>query len=172
MKTIKILNPENASEEEVARFRVREAARAVVYDKEGRIGILFVSKENYHKLPGGGIKTGESIVQALKRECLEEIGCNIEVIDEIGQTIEYRKMFGLKQISHVYLANLVGEKGSPSYTEKELANGFQIKWLALEEAINFLETDEPFGEEGRLYIIPRDRALLETVRLAKSKTLS
>lgn len=172
MKIIKILNPENASEEEASKFRVREAARAVVYDKEGRIGILFVAKENYHKLPGGGVKAGESIDQALRRECLEEIGCNIEVIDEIGQTIEYRKMFGLKQISYAYLANLVGEKGSPSYTEKELANGFQIKWLSLEEAVKLLDSDEPFNNEGKLYIVPRDRALLETARLAKSETLS
>jgi 8-oxo-dGTP pyrophosphatase MutT (NUDIX family) len=164
MKTIITLNPENASEEEVARFRVREAARAIVYDRDGKIGILYVSKENYHKLPGGGVKAGEDIDQALRRECLEEIGCNIEVIGEVGQTVEYRKIFGLKQTSFVYLANLVGEKGVPSFTSKESANGFQVEWLTVEETISRLDSDAPLGQEGKLYIVPRDRALLEAVR--------
>ncbi len=164
MKTLITLNPENASDEEIAKFRVREAARAVVYDKDGKIAVLYVSKENYHKLPGGGIKAGEDIDQALKRECLEEIGCNIEVMGEIGETIEYRKMFGLKQISYVYLANLVGEKGNPNYTEKELANGFEIKWFSLEEALKALEADKSLGKEGELYIGPRDRAILSAVK--------
>lgn len=163
MKTIITLNPENASDDEIANFRVREASRAVVYDQEGKIGVLYVSKENYHKLPGGGVKAGEDIYQALRRECLEEIGCHIEVIGEIGQTVEYRKMFGLKQISYVYLANLVGEKGDPSFTSKETANGFQVKWLTVEEAVRQFDSDAPFGQEGKLYIVPRDRALLGAI---------
>jgi 8-oxo-dGTP diphosphatase len=67
MKVIKIINPENASDEEVKKFKVREAARAIVYDKDGNIAILNVSKQKYHKLPGGGIEEGEDIQSALKR---------------------------------------------------------------------------------------------------------
>jgi len=44
MKLIKILNPENASEKEVEKFRVRQAARAIVYDKDQNVAILNVSK--------------------------------------------------------------------------------------------------------------------------------
>jgi len=161
MKLITILNPEHASEEEVAKFKIRTAVRAVVYDKDGNIAVLNVSKQNYHKLPGGGVEAGEDVYTALKRECQEELGCSIEIYDELGQIIEYRKMFELKQISPCYLAKVIGEKGNPSFTEEEADDGFQIQWIPLVEAISFLSLDKPLNNEGKLYIVPRDKAFLE-----------
>ena len=38
MQVIQTLNPENASEEEVSKFVVRHAARAVVFDNKGLAG--------------------------------------------------------------------------------------------------------------------------------------
>jgi len=164
MQLLKIINPENASEEEAAKFRIRESARAIVFDKDGNVGILNVSKQNYHKLPGGGIEAGEDIQMALKRECREELGCDIAIGAEIGQIIEYRKIFQLKQTNFIYLAKLVGEKGEPSFTPEEIADSFQIKWLPLEEAIRLLAADQPLNDEGRLYIVPRDKFLLKIVK--------
>lgn len=110
MKVIKTLNPEDAADDEVARFQVREAVRAIVYDQDDNVAVLNVSKRNYHKLPGGGVEEGEDVDAALKRECQEELGCEIEIIGELGQIIEYRKMFQLKQISLCYLAKVAGSK--------------------------------------------------------------
>lgn len=167
MRVVKILNPEKASDDEVARFRVREAVRAVVYDQDGNVAVLNVSQQNYHKLPGGGVEQGEDISSALKRECQEELGCDIEIVGEVGQIVEYRKMFQLKQISSCYLAKVVGVKGNPSFTPEEIGDGFQIKWLPLEKAVMLLDSDQPLNDEGRLYIVPRDRAFLETAMAAK-----
>ena len=83
MKLLTILNPEHATEEEVATFIVRTTARAIVYDETGNIGLMYVTNKGYHKLPGGGVEEGENVLQALKRECLEELGCDIEVLGEI-----------------------------------------------------------------------------------------
>jgi hypothetical protein len=47
MKEIKLINPENTSEEEVKKYPVREASRAVVVDREGKIALLHVTKDNY-----------------------------------------------------------------------------------------------------------------------------
>ncbi len=169
MKFITILNPENASEEEVAKFEVREAVRAIVYDKDGNVAILNVSKQNYHKLPGGGVEKGEELYGALKRECQEELGCDIEIYGEVGQIIEYRKMFSLKQISPCYFAKVVGEKGKPAFTQEETEDGFQIQWLPLEKAILLLNSDKPKNKEGRLYIVPRDRTFLEITQKSQNE---
>ena len=163
MQLITILNPEHVSEEEIAKFRVRESVRAVVYDKDGNIGILNVLKERYHKLPGGGIESGENNEEALRRECREEIGCDIEIRHEVGQIIEYRKIFQIKQTSFFYLADIVGEKRQPSYTSEEADKGFQVEWLSPEEARQILASDQPLSDEGRLYIVPRDKALLNAL---------
>ena len=82
MEQLLLLNPEYASEEEAAQYPVREAARAVVMDAENNVALLRVANKNYYKLPGGGIEVGEDRISALKRECLEEIGCSIEVVGE------------------------------------------------------------------------------------------
>lgn len=71
-------------------YKIRKAARSIVFNDFGQIALLYVSKNNYHKLPGGGIEESESISIALNREILEEVGAESEVLGEIGLTIEYR----------------------------------------------------------------------------------
>ena len=164
MKLLKTLNPENASEQEIVNFRTREAVRAVVYDKDGKIAVLNVSKQNYYKLPGGGVEEGENVYNALKRECREELGYNIEIYGEVGHIIEYRKMFQIKQVSPCYLARVVGEKGKPSFTEEEIEDGFEIQWLPLEKAITLFIAEQSLNEEGKLYIVPRDKTFLEFIK--------
>ena len=90
------------------KYTLRKAARAVLF-KDDKIAILFVSKNNYHKLPGGGIEPGENIHEALQREILEETGCTSEIGEPIGITIEYKDMVGFLQISYVFSAVVIKE---------------------------------------------------------------
>ncbi len=161
MKEIAVLNPENVSEEEVSTYRIREAARAIVLDADGNIALLWVSKKNYYKLPGGGLDDDTDKIVALKRECQEEIGCDVEVLGEVGMLVEYRKFCTLKQISYCYVAKVIGEKGKPDFTESELNEGFKEVWLSYEEALRTLKESKPEGIEGQAYIVPRDIILLE-----------
>ena len=160
MKELKLINPEGVSEEEVKGYDVREAARAVVFDNEGRVALLHVAKDEYYKLPGGGLDSGEDPVTALRRECQEEIGCDVEVIKEIGVITEYRKMFNLKQISYCYLANVKGEKRPPKFTEKETTQGFAPTWLSYEDAQRAVAGSAARSYEGKMYITPRDVMIL------------
>lgn len=163
MNFITTLNPENATEEEIAKFNKRTAIRAIVFDKENKIGVLYVNKHRYHKLPGGGQLDKETNEDTLKRECLEELGCNVEIIKEIGEIIECRKIHNTKQTAICYLAKVIGEKGKPSFTQEEIDNGFQIKWVTVREMISLLDSDKALNEEGRLYITPRERLFLSEI---------
>ena len=57
-----------------AENKFRKAVRAVVFDDENKVALINVLNRSYYKLPGGGIEESESMEDALKRECLEEIG--------------------------------------------------------------------------------------------------
>ena len=160
MTLLKTIQFKDISSEEISEFEIRRAARAVVLDADNQVGLLYVKKYNYHKLPGGGLEGNENIDEALKRECLEEIGCQIEVDGEVGEIIEYRDKWALKQQSYCFVAKVVGEKGKPDFTEKELEYGFEIKWVPLPEAISLLENDSPEGYEGP-FIHIRDSVFLE-----------
>jgi len=148
MALLKTINLDGVSAEALKKFRTRQAARAVVFDNDGKIGLLYVAKHNYHKLPGGGVETGEDILECLKRECQEELGCEIEVLVEIGTVVEYRREFLLNQESFCYKAKVQGDKGEPSFTEEETKKGFEVKWVTLNEAIDILENDQPKDYEG------------------------
>jgi 8-oxo-dGTP diphosphatase len=122
-------------------YYVRRAARAVVSDENGAIALLHVSRHSYYKLPGGGIDGDETPLQALDREMLEEIGCRVTVTGEIGTVVEQRYVNNMTQTSYCFRAKVVGEKGQPDFTEKELAGGFEIVWAEnINKAIELLES--------------------------------
>lgn len=164
MKQLLLLNPYNVPREEAENYPVREAARAIVFDDEKNIALIHVSDRGYYKLPGGGIEGDENHLLALQRECEEEIGCGIEMLGEIGTIIEYRKLFGIKQISYCYLAKVQGQKGEPRFTEEEVANGFERIWVQYSEALKLITGKSTTDTEGRDYIVPRDIAFLEAAK--------
>lgn len=149
-------------------YELRKAARAVLLNDAKEMALLYVSKGNYHKLPGGGIEEGEDIYSALKREVKEEVGAEIEVLDEIGLIIEYRDGFGKYptgqiQLSYCFYAKVVGKVGETSFSENELANGFELKWVPFNQGLELLKNDsseDPLGQ----FIHKRDLAFIEKAK--------
>lgn len=137
----------------------RYASRAIVFDKNNLIPLLFVSNQNYHKLPGGGIEDGESKIKALEREILEETGCKMEVRGEVGKIVEYRSEFNLIQTSYCYFGTVL-VKGKQSLTEEETSEKFELIWVLLSEAISKIKNDKPLDYEGS-FIQQRDLRFLE-----------
>jgi 8-oxo-dGTP diphosphatase len=140
-------------------LKEREASRAVIFDDNNLVALLFVGKDNYHKIPGGGIELGEDKMQALTREIKEETGCEIEVTGEVGEIIEFRSKFNLKQISYCYLGKVIS-KGVTNFDEGEKSHDFKLLWLPLREAITKLENDKPLDYEG-IFIQERDLIFLK-----------
>lgn len=140
-------------------YRLREAVRAVVL-RQGKMALLYVSNENYHKLPGGGIEKGENLNEALEREILEEVGVTIEDIKEIGKIEECRAQHQLKQISYCYTAKVKEDKGELNLTEEEKEEGFQLKWVSIDEALKLMNEDKPKDYLGK-YVKERDISILK-----------
>jgi len=149
-------------------YRLRKAARAVLFNDKNEIAILYVSKNNYHKLPGGAFEMGEDVADALKREVLEEVGSHIDIGDEIGLTIEYRNRNSEIQISYCYLAKVIGDLAKPSFDQYEQADGLQLLWVGIDEAISLLMNDDTDVYNGK-FIKKRDLIILnEAKRIAKA----
>ena len=141
----------------------REAARAVAFDEDGFVPLLFVGKHGYHKLPGGGIEIGEDVLQALVREMKEETGCDIEVIGEVGSIVEYRTEWHIKQTSYCYLGK-IASKGETAFDEGEKKDDFKLVWMALDEAIETLEKDHPDSYYNGSFIRERDLIFLKEAK--------
>lgn len=163
METLRIIRDIDLGLEtsEPTAWRERLAGRAVVFDANNQIALLHVTRRGYHKLPGGGVEEGEDIQTALQREALEEIGCSITDLKELGIIEEYRNDFSQHQTSHCFVARVAGEKGSPQFTQEEQEDGFEIVWLSLDKAIEQLETERTRVEayEGK-FMNARDLTFL------------
>jgi 8-oxo-dGTP diphosphatase len=164
MKEIAFFNPENVTEDEVKTYRLREAARAVVLDDDYNVALLHVTSTDYYKLPGGGLDDDVDKIVTLKRECFEEIGCEIEVLQEIGLVNEWRKIYQIHQVSFCYLAKIVGKKGTPDFTESEIAERFEVRWLSSEVALKALTQSKAEHISVKGYMVPRDIAILRAAQ--------
>jgi len=158
MQTLKILNFENATEAEIENFELREAVRAVIFDNDGKIALL--KSGEVYKNPGGGIETGESFEEALVRECQEEAGCRIKILGELGIVTELKKEVNFKQNSYGYLAQVLGEKGTPAFTDSEIERGFKLTWLDPHEALKNIENISTTDYHAK-YILAREYALIK-----------
>ncbi len=161
MKLIAKINLENIEDNLTSDFEFRRAARAIVFDENELVALLPVTKHNYYKLPGGGIEGEENIIEAAKRECLEEIGCEVEIIKELGEILEYLPKINFKQTSYCYIAKLSNSKGSTNFTQSEIDEGFEKPiWLTLPDAIDLISKSKPNNYTGP-FRVARDLAFLE-----------
>jgi len=145
-------------------YKTRLAARGVVYDDNFRVGLLYVTKHNYYKLPGGGVDAGEDVIDAFKRECLEEIGCNVEVGLEPCETVEQRDQFKMLQTSRCFVARKIGESVETTMTDSEIERGFEVVWVdGIDAALSKVEEASPTTYEGK-FIQLRDLAILKVAK--------
>ncbi|SPQ26238.1 6ecc5a11-14c6-4405-93b9-d2a8fe7f6783 [Thermothielavioides terrestris] len=146
----------------------RVSVRAVAFNDKGEIAILYASKEDYYKLPGGGIEPGEDHETALKREFREETGGLIKLRGNgcIGATEEFRGH--LRQVSYCYCADLVDGSGEPALTEEEIEDGLGHLWVSVEEAKRLMSAAEPTSDFGRS-VKQRDIYLLNEATKADAR---
>lgn len=144
-------------------YYVREAVRAVLSDTSGKIALLYAKQRDYYKLPGGGIDEGEDFYAALNRELMEEAGSKAEIIEELGQVVEWRDYRKMKQISYAFKASLVGEPGEPDFTQSEIDEGFEIKWVDnLDLAIDLVDAKTTHEDLAVVFMCKRDVAILRS----------
>lgn len=72
-------------------YRPRPSVYAVAFDVRGRVAL--VSEDDGFYLPGGGIETGETVLEALVREIREECACESRILDALGESTESSSPF-------------------------------------------------------------------------------
>ena len=122
-------------------FEDRLTGKAIVFDNENKVALVGNKINPFYLLPGGGISSDESIQNGIIRECFEEIGCGVILLNKVGVIEDYRNRDKKHCVSHCYAARLIGEKGSLNPTEAEEKNSMHVIWVSIDEAMQMLENE-------------------------------
>ena len=99
------------------RYRLRAGAYAILPLKNRFLTVAQIGDEMEFMLPGGGIDPGESPLQALHREVIEEIGWRIAYPRRLGAFRRFVFMpeydLWAEKLCHVYVAHPVRQIATP-----------------------------------------------------------
>jgi len=124
-------------------YNVRNSVKAIIVQDNKLLCIKLSDKDgNYYILPGGGQEKNETFIETLKRECLEELGAEIEVQkiryirEYIGKNHEFAHDDDNHQVEYMFACKLLSEPdlSLASHLDNR-QEGFE--WVELEKRENF-----------------------------------
>lgn len=122
-------------------LRIREAARALIIDPDDRVLLVrfeFPAGTRW-ALPGGGREQGETPVETIRRELIEEVGLRgVEVGPHIWTRLHVIAFIDGRwdgQREQIHLVRAPRFEPAPVFTAEELAAEFvfEIRWWTLAE---------------------------------------
>ena len=146
----------------------RKIVRAIVFDEEKKFYFVRIHRDDSFgkatliETSGGGVEKGEDLETAIQRELKEELGAEVEILQEIGIVSDYYNHVHRHNINHYFLCKVrsFGEKNLMPYEIRD----FHMESLKLsyEEAI--MEYEKCSNTKlGRL-IAQREVPVLEEVK--------
>lgn len=115
--------------------------RAIIIKDEKLLTIKRSKKDLvYFVFPGGGVEQGEDLETAMKRECKEELGVDIEIIENF--TSKRFDRGDVEQLEHFYFCNIVfGGLGTGDGPEYDTNSGYEgirnIEWLPIDDLLDY-----------------------------------
>lgn len=120
--------------------RIRNSVKAVIV-RDQKLLMIRAHDEtdgDFFYLPGGGQNLQETMAETLRRECMEELGCEIVahellyICEYIHEELRYAWLHSLHQIDFMFRCDLApGQEPGQGTEPDEYQTG--ISWVPLEE---------------------------------------
>lgn len=144
---------------------IRPSVRGIIL-KDKKAAMVYSNKYDYYKFPGGGIENDEDHINTLIREISEETGLKVikKTLREYGSVLRIQKSrFAenviFEQENFYYLCNVENSANSQSLDDYELDEGFELRYVSADEAINVNRSHDHADYDATL--IERESRVLE-----------
>ena len=137
-------------------MHIRNSAKAIIIQNDKVLLTKNLGNDEFfYILPGGGQEHGETLHQALIRECIKELSQHVEVgkllhiREYIGKNHEYAAFHSaVHQVEYYFICNIINETESfkPSQPDPEQVG---IVWLPIRELLEY----EIYPKQLRQYIM-------------------
>ena len=131
----------------------RLVARAILLNEQNKIALHTLHRDDifgnqtYLETRGGAVDDRETFEEAVKRECLEETGADIQIICPLGEVEDAYNLIGRKNINRFYLCRILSQKEKHFVSE---GDGFiqHTDFYSIDEAISAYRKQEDRGVAG------------------------
>lgn len=147
-------------------FAEKTLVKAVIFDEDERVGLVHASKHRFDRLPGGIVPPDSKVLESLKAQVRNEVGCDIDIIEELGEIVEFRQDTRERWTCYCYIVRPVEGTQNFTPTKEETADGHEVKWYdGLDLAISAVLNSHADSYDAR-YIIERDTTFLREAELS------
>lgn len=128
----------------------RLVVRGIVLNERGHVALHRVKRDDifgnqeYFETPGGGVDEGETLEIALKRECQEELGEEIEPLLEIGLVHDAYNLIKRENENHYFLCKKLGEGHKHFVSDGDFFIQ-ETLWIPIQEAITLMKNQPDSG---------------------------
>lgn len=126
-------------------MNIRISAKAIIIDNDKLLLTKNQDDEGYFYLfPGGGQEHGETLEQAVRRECLEEVGKQVEVgslvfiREYIGKNHEHASFdYDFHQVEHYFICNIENGQSEKTKPANPDTNQVGLEWLPIDKLLDY-----------------------------------
>lgn len=151
------------------KMSIRNSAKAIII-KDSKVLLTKNMDEegHFYLFPGGGQDHGEVLSDTVKRECIEEIGENVEVKDllhireYIGKNHEHAYFDShVHQIEYYFICHINTKQKAPSVPSNPDSHQVGIEWVRIKDLLDY----RIYPKEIRKYIQDYENEKRNTVYL-------
>ncbi|MFI3252534.1 MAG: NUDIX domain-containing protein [bacterium] len=146
----------------------RISSRGIILNEKNEILLIHSTFYDDVTMPGGGVDPGESLTDALHRECLEEVGAVIDDFKPFFKITEkrFQKNMDANVFTSYYYICTCKEFVETSLLDYEIKLGYSSVWMSFDDAIN-LNTktlNKLIGENKNTSVVEREIRILNKLK--------